>query len=116
MAGVTSPRDPRQRAYHRGRINAAIAAVAAAEISVDYIASVARPEHMTDDDYKHFSSWLVTEGMKSWATKVAQANEALARVLPYVPALADLPPFQPDSRHRGGHAEIIAKLRAALRQ
>jgi hypothetical protein len=94
-------------------INAAIAAVAAAEVSVDYIASVGRPAYMTDEDFKELQSWLVMENMKAWATKVAQANEALARVVPFQPGLAALLPFKPDANNRGTHDVIIDALRAA---
>ena len=66
---------------------------------------------MNDHDFNTFQSWLVTEGMKSWATKVAEANEALARVVPYRPQIAALLPFNPDSSHRGTHAPIIAVLK-----
>jgi hypothetical protein len=106
----------RRRTYREDLINAAISAVAAAEVSVDYLASAGRPSHMTDEDYRKFQSWLVTEGMKTWATKVAQANEALSRVLPYRPALTALMPYQPDASHRGTHEPIIEILGRAERQ
>lgn len=114
-AGITYVINVRQRRriYHEDVVNAAIAAVAAAEISVDFIADVSRPEHMSLDDFAQFQSWLVTEGVKAWATKVAQANEALARVLPYEPALAPLLPFRPDASNRGTHTAIIDALRRA---
>jgi hypothetical protein len=68
---------------------------------------------MTDDDYKRFQSWLVTEGMKRWATNIAEANVALARVAPHRPALGELLPYSPDSQHRGTDKPIIAVLRTA---
>lgn len=103
----------RRRTYEESLVNAAIAAVAAAEVGVDFIASVSRPVHMTPTDFADFQSWLVTEGMKAWATKVAEANEALARVVPYKPELAPLLPFKPDASNRGTHTAIIEVLRAA---
>jgi hypothetical protein len=77
-------------------VNAAIAAVAAAEISVDYLASIGRPIHMnmSNDDYVQVPRWLVTKGVKAWATKVAQTNEALSRVVPYIPQLGCPPAVQ----------------------
>ena len=112
-AGITYVINVRQRrrTYHEDLVNAAIAAVAAAEISVDYLASLSQPQHMSNEDFKEFQRWLVTEGVKAWATKVAQANEALARVVPYKPDLAALLPFTPDASHRGTHAAIISALR-----
>ncbi len=101
----------RRRTYLEDLVNAAIAAAAAAEISVDYLASVGRPTYMADDDFEKLQSWLVMEGMKAWATKVAEANEALARVLPYQPTLAPLLPFSPDATHRGTHTAVISALR-----
>jgi hypothetical protein len=82
-------------------------------MSIDFIADVSRPEHMSSDDFKAFQSWLVTEGMKTWATNTAQANEALARALPYVPGLAVLMPFKPDASHRGTHEPIVEVLKRA---
>lgn len=112
-AGITYLINVRQRrtTYIEDLINAAIATVAAAEVSVDYLAAVGRPTYMSDEDFKQYQSWLVMEGMKAWATKVAQANEALARVLPYRPEIADLLPFSPDATHRGTHTRIISALR-----
>jgi hypothetical protein len=51
--------------------------------------------------------------MKRWATNVADANVALARVAPHHPALGELLPYSPDSQHRGTHEPIIAVLRTA---
>jgi hypothetical protein len=102
----------RRRTYQDDLVNSAIAAVAAAEASIDFIATVTRPVHMTAEDFGEFERWLVAEGMKTWATKVAQANQALARVLPYKPGLEPLLPFKPDAGNRGTHEAIIAVLRA----
>lgn len=114
-AGITYAINVRQRRrnYVEDLVNAAIAAVGAAEVSVDFLASVGPSPHMTGADYASFQSWLVTEGMKRWATNVADANVALARVLPYRPALRDLLPYSPDSQHRDTDKPIIAALRAA---
>jgi hypothetical protein len=113
-AAITYLINVRQRrlSYEENLLNAAIEAVAAAEISVDFLASAGRSSHMTDQDFAEFQSWLVIDGMKAWATKVARANEALARVLPYKPELERLLPFQPDASHRGAHMAIITVLRA----
>lgn len=105
----------RRRFHHEDLVNAAIAAVKVAEVNIDWLASVGQPNVMTDEDYREFQRWLVTEGLKGWATKVTQANEALARVVPYIPGLETLMPFTPDASHRGTDAEIVAMLRAAVR-
>jgi hypothetical protein len=104
----------RRRTYIEDLFNAAIAAVSAAEISVDYLASVGHPTHMSDEDYAKLQSWVAMEGMKNWATKVSQANDALAHVLPHQADLAAMLPFSPDDSHRGTHEPIIAALRAGL--
>jgi len=101
----------RRHSYIEDLFNQAIAAVAAAEISVDYIASVGRPQHISDSDLEQLQSYMVMEGMKNWATKVSQANDALARVLPYLPQVAVVLPFSPDSAHRGTHLPVIELLR-----
>jgi len=101
----------RRHSYIEDLFNQAIAAVAAAEISVDYISSVGRPEHISDFDLEQLQSYMVMEGMKNWATKVSQANDALARVLPYLPQVASVLPFSPDSAHRGTHLPVIGMLR-----
>lgn len=93
-------------------INQAIGAMAAAEASIDYIAAVHRPIYMNDADFAQFQSWLVTENMKRWATNVAEANIALARVSPYRPGIAKQLPFKPDAANRGTHETLIAMLRA----
>ena len=101
----------RHRNYIDDLFKDAIAAVAAAEFSVDYIASVGRPEHITDADLASLQSWMVLEGNKNWANKLREANDALAKVVPYAPHVADLLPFSPDSQHRGTHLPMIATLR-----
>ena len=113
-AGITYIVNVRQRrrSYVEDIINEAIAAVTAAEVSVDYLASAGRPQYMRDEDFAAFQSWLVLDGMKSWATNVKDANRALARVVPYQPALAPLLPFQPDAAHRGTDQAILSVLRA----
>lgn len=113
-AGITYWINVRQRRqnYIEDLFNAAIAAVSSAEASVDYLASVGRPTYMSDEGFAELQKWIVMEGMKSWATKQAQANAALARVLPYQPDLADLMPFRPDAGNRGTHIAVIECLRA----
>lgn len=115
-AGITYLINVRQRRrnYVEDLFNLAIAAVSAAEVSVDYLASVGRPTYMSDEDFATLQSWVVMEGMKNWATKVSEANEALARVAPYLPGLVAMIPFSPDDSHRGTHEPIIAALRTGL--
>ena len=78
---------------------------------MDFMAAVSRPSHMSDRDHQQVQSWMRVEGLKNWVTKVAQANEALSRVLPYRPDLVMLMPFSPDAGKRGTHEPIIQLLR-----
>jgi hypothetical protein len=103
----------RRRNYVENLFNEAIAATAAAEASIDYIAAAGKPTYMTDVDFQEFNRWLVTEGMKTWATNSVRANEALARVVPYLPELNAHLPFEPDSGHRGTNEAIVSLLRQA---
>ncbi len=113
-AGITYGVNVRQRRrnYVEDLVNTAIAAVTVAEVSVDYQATVHPPQYMHPDDFESYQRWLVTEGMKAWATNVAEANRALARVAPYRPEIEALLPFTPDSQHRGTDKAIVAALRA----
>lgn len=106
----------RQRTYVEELFDSAMAAVSAAEVSVDFLAQAGQPQHMTDEDYATFQSWLVTENLKNWANKVREANEALARVLPYQPDIAAVLPFSPGADTRGTHTEVIRLLRQGLRE
>lgn len=100
----------RRRTYVEDLFNEAIAAVAVAEASIDYLAGAGRPKHLTDDEYTDLQKWMVTEGMKNWTLKVAAANEALARVLPYLPELAATLPLHLDADHRSG-TDVIVMLK-----
>jgi hypothetical protein len=79
----------------------AIAAVSAAEASIDFMASVSRPAHMSESDFAVFSAWLVGEGLRNWSNRLSDANLAVARVLPYRPQLESYLPFSPDASYRG---------------
>ena len=67
--------------------------------------------HLSDDEFAALQKWLVTEGLKNWATRISEANAALARVLPFQPALADLMPYSPDAKNREAADRVIAVLR-----
>ncbi len=101
----------RRQNYVEDLINQAIAAVTAAEESVDWTTSIGKPALMSDDDHARFQAWLITEGLKNWNTRVTDARLALARVMPYVPEVEDLLPFAPDGTHRGTHRKIVELLR-----
>jgi hypothetical protein len=103
----------RRRTYVEDLFNQAIAAVAAAEASVNYLSGTGRPQHLDDREYEELQKWMVTEGLKNWTIKCAAAGEALARVLPYHDELASLLPFQPDTDNRTA-AETIAVLKRGL--
>ncbi len=105
----------RRRTYREDLTNDAIARLAVAGMSVDYISDVGRPENQSDEDYAELKRWLVMESMKSWATKVAEANEAVARVVPYRPELAELLPIAFDITHREDHRKVIAMLRTSIK-
>lgn len=100
----------RRRNYVEDLFNEAIASVAGADASIDYLSNVGRPPHLSDDEYAELQKWLVTEGLKNWAVTVARANEALARVLPYQPDLAEVLPYRPDDAHREAD-RVIAVLK-----
>jgi hypothetical protein len=106
-AGITYVINVRQRRrnYVEDLMNAAIASAAAAEVSVDFLASAGPSPHMTDDDYERFQSRLVTEGMKRWATSVADATSRLLAWCPIARRLASscLQPGLAASRHRQAH-------------
>jgi hypothetical protein len=101
----------RRRTYVEDLFNQAIAAVAAADVSVDYQSGVGRPPHLTDTDYAELQSWFVTEGLKNWSQRQDQANVAIARVLPYKADLKRFLPFQVDVDHREQAADAIAALK-----
>ena len=105
----------RRRTYVEDLFNRAIAAVAAADASVDFMAGVGRPKHLSDDEYDALQKWMVTEGLKNWTTKVAVANEALAQVLPYQPDIARWLPFHTDSGVRPAQ-DVIAALKLRRQQ
>lgn len=106
----------RRRTYVEDLFNQAIAAVAAAEASVDFTSNVGQPAHMSDADYASFQSWLVTEGVKNWSIKLSEANLALARVAPYRPEIEQRMPFSPGAERRGTHREFIKILQLGPRR
>lgn len=75
---------------------------------VDYLAGAGRPMHLSDDEFVALQKWLVTEGLENWATRISEANEALARVLPFHPALADFMPYSPGAKNREAADRLIA--------
>jgi hypothetical protein len=105
----------RRRNYKEDMFNQAIAAVMAADASVDYTTGVGRPMHLGDDEYLDVLKWMNTEAIKNWVTKVTQANEALARVVAYEPELERLLPFKPDAGNRTQKDEVIRLLRERAR-
>jgi len=112
-AGITyavNVRD-RRRTYVEDLFNQAIAAVAAAESSVNYTAGAGRPLHLTDAEYSDLQKWMVSEGLKNWVGKCADANEAVARVVPYHPELASALPLHLDVDRLGRAVELIAELK-----
>jgi hypothetical protein len=60
---------------------------------------------MSDRDFEQLQSWLITEGLKNWNTRVTEARLALARVVPYVAEVENLWP----SRRTPAIAERIAR-------
>ncbi len=100
----------RQRTHIEDLFTAAIAAVAAAVASRDYISSVAPWPDLSREEYVAFLNQIRREATANHLQKVAAAREALARVAPYRP---DLEPY-----YRANTAavyeqadEIIALLR-----
>jgi hypothetical protein len=100
----------RRRTYIEDLFNQAIAAVAAAEASIDYTSSVARPANLSDQAWDELRAWFGTEALKGWWTKQQQANEAIASVRPYSAAMAEFLPLRLDHGHRVA-TEVIATLK-----
>lgn len=67
----------------------AVAAVAAAEASANYVSSVSSWQGATDEEYQAFLKDMRREASLRHINKMAEAREALARVLPYQPTLRD---------------------------
>lgn len=107
------------RSRRRSRIedlfDEAIAAVAVAGASVTYTSSIGRPEYLSDSDFEELQRWLVLEGIKSWATRLAEANQAVAKVVPFDTSLSDLVPFGLDVSRADSHAIIERLTRARAR-
>lgn len=90
----------RRRSYVDDLFNDAIAAVFAAEASVEYSSNVGRPDRLSDKNWQELQDWFTTEGVKNWWSRQLEANIAVARVRAYQPEVADHLPVRVDMTHR----------------
>jgi hypothetical protein len=100
----------RRTSYVEDLFNQAIAEVAAAEASINYTSSVARPANLSDQAWAELEAWFATEGLKTWWTKQQAANQALARVRPYRSEITHLLPLRLDFSHPDA-SSVIEVLR-----
>lgn len=100
----------RRRTYVEDLFNQAIAAVAQAEASQNYIAGLAPWKGATVEEHEQFLSQLGREASLNHVRKAAEAREAIARVLPYQPGLSAFYQDDPHAVYRRA-PEIIALLR-----
>lgn len=107
------------RARHRTRIediyHDAIAAVAIAAASKDFIAQVAPWRGARNDEYDAFTSRIGQEGNERYIRAVADARSAIARASAYEPELRRFYAETAGSEFNDALAdEIIAAIRRAL--
>ena len=112
-AGITYGINVRQRRrnYVEDRFNEATAAVAAASASQRFI-NAADPERvdLSGEALQNFNRELRKRGIENEAQKAAEAWEALAKLSPYVPEVADY--YKKDNLAVFDQAdEIIALIR-----
>ncbi|WP_224148394.1 hypothetical protein, partial [Mycobacterium avium] len=107
------------RARNRTRIediyHDAIAAVAVAAASKEFITQVGPWHGATNDDYDRFTSRLGQEGNQRYITAVAEARNAIARASAYEPSLLRFYAGTSGSEFDNALAdEIIGAIRHAL--
>jgi hypothetical protein len=75
----------RQRTYVEDLFNQAIAAVAVAEASQNYVRHIGQPEQLSEHDHQEMVREITKAAVENAARKAAEAREALARVLEFEP-------------------------------
>lgn len=100
----------RRRRYVEDLFNQAIAAVAAAEPSQNYIGGVAPWKGATTEEHEQFLGQLGREASLNHVRKAAEARESIARVVPYRPDLDGFYKEDPHAVYKRA-PEIISLLR-----
>lgn len=72
---------------------AAEAAVYGAAAAVEYTWP-AKHDHLTADESEELNKWFISESLKQWHSKIAEANLALARLAPICPEVKLFLPFR----------------------
>src|SRR6266508_3400561 len=75
----------RRRNYVEDLYAEAIAAVAVADASSKYLKSVARPDHMSEDEHRDLLGWIARTTIEDHILRAREARAAIARVIPYEP-------------------------------
>jgi hypothetical protein len=75
----------RKTTFIEDLFNNAIAAVAVADASIDYIRGIARPAEMPEDDHRDLLVNMARAAVENNIKRTTEAREALARLLPYAP-------------------------------
>lgn len=77
----------RRRNHIDDAFNEAVAAVAVADASKSYLRRVAKPAEMSTADYREVLAGMAKTAVENHTKRCGEAREALARVLPYEPAV-----------------------------
>jgi len=75
----------RRKTFVEDQLNGAIAAVAIADASRHYLRSVARPEALSDRQYRELLADIAKAAVENHTKRAGEAREALARVMQYDP-------------------------------
>jgi len=89
------------------QFNAAILAVAVADASKYYLSGTARPPHMQDAQYGQMLANMNQAAIESHAKRLAEAREAIARLVQYEPQLA---PYYRDAEALVNEPDAILRM------
>jgi hypothetical protein len=77
----------RRRTHIEDAFNEAVAAVAVADASKSYLRRVSKPAEMSAEEYRGLLAGIAKTAVENHTQRCGEAREALARVLPYEPAV-----------------------------
>jgi hypothetical protein len=79
----------RRRGQVEQLFNEAISAVTVADASLHYLSAgfYARPAGMSEDEHREMTVRIERDAIENFARRAGEAREALARVMPYEPAV-----------------------------
>ncbi len=90
----------------------AVTAVSVADASKSYLRSFARPPALSDSQYQNLLAEIAKNAVDTHTRRCSEAREALARVVPYEPAVR---PFYQDAEAVTNRSdEIIVLLKQAI--